>query len=90
MLILLAGSIRCLLQNKVSACVFTLIEVQYNMISVIKTKIILFPGICEKCEVSETAKTQLQSEVDRLKSELSSTRQTVVRLHDREEKMKER
>ena len=43
----------------------------------------LFEGICEKCETSEASKTQLQSEVERLTSELASTRQTVVRLHDR-------
>ena len=47
-------------------------------------------GICEKCETGEVARSQLQAEVDRLKSELGSTRQTIVRLHDREEKMKER
>lgn len=48
------------------------------------------PGICEKCEVSEANRSQLQSKVDKLESELASTRQTIVRLHDREEKMKDR
>ena len=48
------------------------------------------PGICEKCEVSEANRCQCQSKVDKLESELASTRQTIVRLHDREEKMKDR
>lgn len=40
--------------------------------------------------MSEANRSQLQSKVDKLESELASTRQTIVRLHDREEKMKDR
>ena len=47
-------------------------------------------GICEKCETKEAARGVLEAEVERLSTELTSTRQTIVRLHDREEKMKER
>ena len=40
--------------------------------------------------MSEANRSQLQSKVDKLESELASTRQTIVRLHDREKKMKDR
>ena len=40
-------------------------------------------GICEKCETVEAGRAGLQAEVERLRAELGSTRQTIVRLHDR-------
>ena len=46
--------------------------------------------ICEKCEAAEVTRQQLEAEVEKLSREVTSTRQTVLRLHEREEKMKER
>ena len=50
----------------------------------------LSSSICEKCEAAEVTRQQLETEVERLSREVTSTRQTVLRLHEREEKMKER
>ena len=50
----------------------------------------LSSSICEKCEAGEVTRMQLEGEVERLTKEVASTRQTVLRLHEREEKMKER
>ena len=47
-------------------------------------------GICEKCETKEAARQLMQSEVERLTTELASSRQTIVRLSDREERLRER
>lgn len=47
-------------------------------------------GICEKCETKEAARQLLQSEVERLTTDLASSRQTIVRLSDREERLRER
>ena len=46
--------------------------------------------ICEKCEAAEVTRQQLETEVEKLSREVTSTRQTILRLHEREEKMKER
>merc|ERR1712106_142265 len=45
---------------------------------------------CSNCEKEEESKEKLSLEVEKLATELSSTRQTIVRMHEREEKMKER
>ena len=45
---------------------------------------------CPNCEKEEESKEKLSVEVEKLAKELSSTRQTIVRMHEREEKMKER
>ena len=50
----------------------------------------LSSSICEKCEAGEVSRQQLEAEVEKLNREVTSTRQTVLRLHEREEKMKER
>ena len=50
----------------------------------------LSSSICEKCEAAEVTRQQLEAEVEKLSREVTSTRQTVLRLHEREEKMKER
>ena len=50
----------------------------------------LSSSICEKCEAGEVTRQQLETEVERLSREVTSTRQTILRLHEREEKMKER
>ena len=47
-------------------------------------------SICEKCEAGEVTRHHLEAEVEKLSREVTSTRQTVLRLHEREEKMKER
>ena len=47
-------------------------------------------SICEKCEAAEVTRQQLEGEVEKLSREVTSTRQTILRLHEREEKMKER
>ena len=45
---------------------------------------------CPNCENEGENKEKLHLEVEKLAKELSSTRQTIVRMHEREEKMKER
>jgi len=46
---------------------------------------------CSNCQQEEgPARLRLQSEVEKLSKELSSSRQTIVRLHEREEKMREK
>ena len=45
---------------------------------------------CQNCENEEESKEKLRLEVEKLAKELSSTRQTIVRMHEKEEKMKER
>lgn len=48
------------------------------------------PASCPKCENVSIAREKLEADVEKLTGELSSTRQTIVRMHEREEKMKER
>ena len=50
----------------------------------------LSSSICEKCEAADVTRQQLETEVEKLSREVTSTRQTILRLHEREEKMKER
>ena len=43
---------------------------------------------CLKCEDGEAESLRL--EVERLKNELTATRQTIVRMHEREDRVKQR
>ncbi len=43
---------------------------------------------CLKCEDGEAE--SLRIEVERLKNELTATRQTIVRMHEREDRVKQR
>jgi len=45
---------------------------------------------CSNCQEDGPAPLRLQAEVEKLSRELSSSRQTIVRLHEREEKMREK
>lgn len=45
---------------------------------------------CPNCQVEGEKSLGMEREVERLGAELASTRQTILRMHEREEKMKER